>query len=38
MASMEINQTVSEILKKYNNKYKFKFKKTYLPKFLKKTK
>ena len=36
MVSMEINQNISEILKKYKNKSKFKFKETYLAQFLKK--
>ena len=36
MASMEINQIVSEILKKYKNKQKLKFKETYLAKYLNK--
>ena len=32
---MKINQSISEILKKYKNKSKFKFKETYLAQFLK---
>tara|TARA_Y100000768_G_scaffold343016_1_gene288429 strand:- start:3937 stop:4062 length:126 start_codon:yes stop_codon:yes gene_type:complete len=36
MVSMKINQSISEILKKYKNKSKFKFKETYLAQFLKK--
>jgi len=35
---MKINQIISEILKKYKNKYKLKSKETYLAQFLKKTK
>ena len=36
MVSMKINQIISEILKKYKNKYKLKSKETYLVQFLKK--
>jgi len=36
MVSMKINQSISEIIKKYKKKSKFKFKKTYLSQFIKK--